>query len=35
MWNDTELNIPWPIENPLLSDKDQKQMTMQQFRDLK
>lgn len=22
-WNDTRLNIPWPIEQPLLSPKDQ------------
>lgn len=23
IWNDTDLNIPWPIESPLLSEKDQ------------
>lgn len=22
-WNDAELNIPWPVTNPILSDKDQ------------
>ncbi len=22
LWNDPDLNIPWPIENPKLSDKD-------------
>ena len=22
LWNDPELNIPWPIDNPILSDKD-------------
>jgi dTDP-4-dehydrorhamnose 3,5-epimerase len=35
MWNDYDLDIAWPIENPLLSDKDQKQMTLQQYRDMK
>jgi dTDP-4-dehydrorhamnose 3,5-epimerase len=23
MWNDTTLNIPWPIKDPILSEKDQ------------
>ncbi len=23
-WNDSTLNIPWPVENPLLSEKDMK-----------
>lgn len=22
IWNDEELNIPWPLKNPMLSDKD-------------
>ena len=22
MWNDPDLNIDWPIENPVLSEKD-------------
>lgn len=22
LWNDPELKIPWPIENPIISDKD-------------
>ena len=22
LWNDSDLNIPWPIDNPILSDKD-------------
>ncbi len=22
LWNDTDLNIKWPVKNPLLSDKD-------------
>jgi len=22
LWNDSDLNIPWPIDNPLLSNKD-------------
>lgn len=24
LWNDPDLNIPWPIDNPFLSDKDSK-----------
>lgn len=24
LWNDPDLNIPWPIDNPCLSDKDTK-----------
>ena len=22
LWNDANLNIPWPVKNPVLSDKD-------------
>ena len=22
LWNDPDLNVPWPIDNPLLSEKD-------------
>ncbi|MCO7021537.1 dTDP-4-dehydrorhamnose 3,5-epimerase family protein, partial [Vibrio paracholerae] len=25
LWNDASLNIQWPIENPLLSEKDKLQ----------
>ncbi len=30
-WNDPDLNISWPIKNPLLSEKDQKQQSWQKF----
>lgn len=30
IWNDPTLNIKWPTENPILSDKDQK---LQEFKD--
>jgi len=30
IWNDTDLNISWPIENPILSEKDAK---LQKFKD--
>jgi dTDP-4-dehydrorhamnose 3,5-epimerase len=25
LWNDAEINVKWPIQNPILSEKDQKQ----------
>ncbi|ELA8131508.1 TPA: dTDP-4-dehydrorhamnose 3,5-epimerase [Vibrio parahaemolyticus] len=25
LWNDPEINIPWPVESPILSDKDKQQ----------
>ena len=24
VWNDSELNIEWPIDNPILNEKDSK-----------
>lgn len=33
-WNDSEIGIAWPIEGqPVLSDKDQKAMSLAQWRD--
>ncbi len=31
LWNSPELNIPWNIENPILSDKDEKLPTFNDF----
>jgi dTDP-4-dehydrorhamnose 3,5-epimerase len=31
LWNDPELGIPWPLKEPLLSEKDKKGMTLQQW----
>ena len=31
LWNDNKLNIKWPIKNPLLSKKDRKNMSFQDF----
>lgn len=31
IWNDETLNIDWPVKNPILSDKDQKNMSFQAF----
>jgi len=31
IWNDPEVNVPWPIEQPLLSAKDQLNPTLQQL----
>lgn len=30
LWNDQDLNIPWPIETPMLSDKDQRLPTLKE-----
>jgi dTDP-4-dehydrorhamnose 3,5-epimerase len=30
-WNDPDLNIKWPIENPILSKKDKELPTLQSF----
>lgn len=32
IWNDPDLNISWPVENPILSEKDK---TLPKFKDLK
>lgn len=31
LWNDPALNIPWPVENPILSPKDARAMSWAQF----
>lgn len=31
LWNDPDLNIPWPLENPSLSDKDLNNPTLRQL----
>lgn len=31
MWNDPTLNIYWPVENPILSEKDQQHQTFAKF----
>lgn len=33
MWNDPHLNIPWPVDNPLISNKDQKHPCFKDLRD--
>lgn len=30
-WNDEELSIPWPMQNPLLSEKDQYGMSFKEY----
>jgi len=31
IWNDLDLNIPWPVKIPYLSDKDKLNMTLKEF----
>lgn len=31
LWNDKDLNINWNIENPVLSEKDKKNITLKEF----
>ena len=31
-WDDPALAIPWPVEHPLLSDKDQRQPSLEELR---
>ena len=31
IWNDPDLNIPWPIDNPILSEKDKKWPTLKEL----
>ena len=31
LWNDSKLNIKWPIKNPLLSEKDKNNVSFQDF----
>ncbi|AXI24812.1 dTDP-4-dehydrorhamnose 3,5-epimerase [Methanofervidicoccus sp. A16] len=31
IWNDPDVNIPWPIEDPVLSEKDQKWPTLKEL----
>ena len=31
LWNDKEVNIEWPVENPILSNKDSKNLSLQEF----
>lgn len=33
LWNDPEIGIQWPIENPMLSDKDKKGKLLKNFPD--
>ncbi|MCJ7448894.1 MAG: dTDP-4-dehydrorhamnose 3,5-epimerase [Bacteroidales bacterium] len=32
IWNDADLAIVWPVENPILSEKDKKNMTLEEFK---
>jgi dTDP-4-dehydrorhamnose 3,5-epimerase len=32
LWNDTELQIVWPTQSPILSEKDKHNMTFKDFK---
>ena len=34
LWNDEDLNIKWPINKPIVSKKDKKNFTFQEFKNL-
>jgi dTDP-4-dehydrorhamnose 3,5-epimerase len=34
IWNDPQLNINWPVSNPILSDKDRKNLPLSSFIEL-
>ena len=31
LWNDKDLNIKWPVKNPIISDKDKQNITFKDF----
>lgn len=31
LWNDSDINIQWPVDEQILSDKDKKNMTLKKF----
>lgn len=31
IWNDPDLNIPWPVKNPVISEKDRQNPTLRQL----
>ena len=33
IWNDPEIGIDWPFNNPILSTRDQNQMSLKQYRE--
>ena len=35
LWNDKDLNIDWPIKNPIISNKDKKNISFNEFKKLK
>ena len=35
MWNDMDLNIDWPIKKPIVSNKDMKNISFDEFKKLK
>ena len=34
IWNDNEINIKWPIEKPILSSKDKKNISFKMYKEI-
>ena len=35
LWNDKDLNINWPVKNPIISKKDKNNFKFSEFKKLK
>lgn len=33
VWNDPDLKIPWPVENPIVAEKDKRLPTLKEFKE--
>jgi len=31
LWNDSSLNIPWPIKTPIISEKDKENISFEEY----
>lgn len=33
VWNDPDLKIPWPVENPIVAEKDKRLLSLKEFKE--